>query len=248
MRSEARTLRFALEGILDGATEQIEMDLRGELWAEQLVVLSGESGSGKTTLLRALAGLSCRLSGSVHWGHEVWSSRRESAVLVRERQLGVMFQSYALFPHMTVRRQLEFAAPASPLIDVFLERTGLIGLSEIYPERLSGGQQQRLALARALVRRPKLLLLDEPVSALDWKMRADMIEWIGELQREWGFTALVVSHDPREWEEYAHTHWIIEQGQLFVGPALENEKHRRVMKDACYSISSRRRAGFSLIA
>ena len=236
MRSEARALRFALEGSLNGATAPIAMDLRGELGAKQLVVLSGESGSGKTTFLRALAGLPCRLSGAVHWGNELWSSPGGSAVSVRERQLGVMFQSYALFPHMTVRRQLEFAAPASPLIDAFLDRAGLIGLSEVYPERLSGGQQQRLALARALVRRPKLLLLDEPVSALDWKRRADMIDWIGELQQEWGFSALVVSHDPRDWEAYAHAHWIVEHGKLLVGSALE--KPRQAWHLACVAVST----------
>lgn len=101
----------------------------------------------------------------------------------------------------------------------------MFGLSEVYPERLSGGQQQRLALARALVRRPKLLLLDEPVSALDWKRRADMIDWIGELQGM-GFP-LVVSHDPRYVEAYAHAHWIVEQGKLPTGSALEKPRHAR---------------------
>ena len=233
-RSEARTLSFDLSGKLNGATGPIEMDLRGELGAGQLVVLSGESGSGKTTLLRALAGLPCRLSGSVSWGQEVWKSARQAVVPVRERRLGVMFQSYALFPHMTVRRQLEFAAPASPLIDAFLERAGLIGLSEVCPERLSGGQQQRLALARALIRRPRLLLLDEPVSALDWLRRADMIDWIGDLQDEWGFSALVVSHDPRDWAAYAHAHWEVEQGRLLVGSALG--KPRQAWHVACGAV------------
>ena len=233
-RSEARTLSFDLSGKLNGATGPIEMDLRGELGAGQLVVLSGESGSGKTTLLRALAGLPCRLSGSVSWGQEVWKSARQAVVPVRERRLGVMFQSYALFPHMTVRRQLEFAAPASPLIDAFLERAGLIGLSEVCPERLSGGQQQRLALARALIRRPRLLLLDEPVSALDWLRRADMIDWIGDLQDEWGFSALVVNHDPRDWAAYAHAHWEVEQGRLLVGSALG--KPRQAWHVACGAV------------
>ena len=233
-RSEARTLSFDLSGKLNGASGLIELDLRGELGAGRLVVLSGESGSGKTTLLRALAGLPCRLSGSVSWGQEVWKSARQAVVPVRERRLGVMFQSYALFPHMTVRRQLEFAAPASPLIDAFLERAGLIGLSEVCPERLSGGQQQRLALARALIRRPRLLLLDEPVSALDWLRRADMIDWIGDLQDEWGFSALVVSHDPRDWAAYAHAHWEVEQGRLLVGSALG--KPRQAWHVACGAV------------
>ena len=233
-RSEARTLSFDLSGKLNGASGLIELDLRGELGAGQLVVLSGESGSGKTTLLRALAGLPCRLSGSVSWGKEVWKSARQALVPVRERRLGVMFQSYALFPHMTVRRQLEFAASASPLIDAFLERAGLIGLSEVCPERLSGGQQQRLALARALIRRPRLLLLDEPVSALDWLRRADMIDWIGDLQDEWGFSALVVSHDPRDWAAYAHAHWEVEQGRLLVGSALG--KPRQAWHVACGAV------------
>ena len=126
----------------------------------------------------------------------------------------MVFQQYALFPHMSVRRQLEFADPTSELIDDFLAVTGLAGLHRAYPGRLSGGQQQRLALARALVRRPALLLLDEPVSALDWKMRAAMIDWIGTLHRDWQFSALVISHDPREWLDFAKRAWTIEQGRI----------------------------------
>ena len=131
-----------------------------------------------------------------------------------QRPLGVVFQNYALFPHMRVRRQLEFAAPGSPLIDEFLTRCGLDALQDAPPLRLSGGQQQRLALARALLRQPKLLLLDEPVSALDGEMRRAMIGWIGELHRAWRFSALVVSHEPGEWRALAGRAWRIERGRL----------------------------------
>lgn len=214
----ARTLRFTLTGKLNGAAGPLEMNLDGAIEAGEIVVLSGESGCGKTTLLRALAGLPSRLDGEVRWGDDVWrSARRQTCLPVRKRSLGVVFQDYALFPHMRVRKQLEFAAPGSPLIDNFLARTGLEGLSEVHPCRLSGGQQQRLALARAMVRCPGLLLLDEPVSALDWKMRSTMIDWIGELHRAWNFSSLVVSHDPHEWHALARRAWTIEEGRLAAG-------------------------------
>ena len=211
----ARTLRFSLSGQLSGASGPLDMQLDGEIGAGEIVVLSGESGCGKTTLLRALAGLPSRLDGEVCWGEENWRSVQQRTFLpVNQRPLGMVFQQYALFPHMSVRRQLEFADPTSELIDDFLAVTGLAGLHRAYPGRLSGGQQQRLALARALVRRPALLLLDEPVSALDWKMRAAMIDWIGTLHRDWQFSALVISHDPREWQDFARHAWTIEQGRI----------------------------------
>ena len=213
-RSEARTLSFDLSGKLNGATGPIEMDLRGELGAGQLVVLSGESGSGKTTLLRALAGLPCRLSGSVSWGQEVWKSARQAVVPVRERRLGVMFQSYALFPHMTVRRQLEFAAPASPLIDAFLERAGLIGLSEVCPERLSGGQQQRLMIARVFLLKPKILLADEPTSMVDACSRATILDMLLQLRDEIGMTVIFITHDIGLAYYISDTVYIMEHGRF----------------------------------
>ena len=164
--------------------------------------LVGPSGCGKTTTLRVLAGFEAPTSGRVLFdGEDVRGTPPE------ERGVGVVFQNYALFPHMSVAENvgygLRFAAPPEGTskrerIDELLELIDLGGMSDRDPEELSGGQQQRVALARALAPGPRLLMLDEPMSALDARLRERLRVQVKELQSELGVTTVYVTHDQEE--------------------------------------------------
>ncbi len=164
------------------------------------VALLGPSGCGKTTLLRILAGLESADSGTLSFG-----DRDVTHVAPSNRRCAMVFQSYALFPSLTVQGNIEFAVPRSTprnarrqiSIDL-LKRVGLESHARKYPSQLSGGQQQRVALARALAQSPALLLLDEPLSALDAAVRYDLRNHLRTFQRETGLTTLIVTHDQEE--------------------------------------------------
>ena len=183
-----------------GATVALEeFDLSVE--DREFVTLLGPSGSGKTTVLRLIAGYQEPTAGSIALGG------RDVAHLPPERRdIGMVFQSYALFPHMTVHNNVGFGldrrrvprAERDRRVDEVLTLVGLAGLGGRYPRQLSGGQQQRVALARALVIRPSLLLLDEPLSNLDAQLRANVRLEIRRLQREFGITTVMVTHDQEE--------------------------------------------------
>src|ERR1700737_4955006 len=175
--------------------------------AGEIVVLLGPSGCGKTTTLRCVAGLEHPTSGEISIaGHLVSSPARGILVPPRLRNLGMVFQSYAVWPHMTVRQNVIYPlkhrkiarADASRKVDEVLE---LVGLSE-YADRpvvaLSGGQMQRVALARSIVYRPQLLLLDEPLSNLDAKLRLRLRDDLRVILKQTGMTALYVTHDQAE--------------------------------------------------
>ena len=167
----------------------------------EFVSFLGPSGCGKTTTLRMVAGFETPSSGSIRMrGRDVVSLRPN------QRNIGMVFQAYALFPNLTVAQNVAFglrvAGAARPDIDARVaEMLGIIGLPELggrYPFQLSGGQQQRVALARALAVRPKLLLLDEPLSALDAKIRLSLRQEIRTIQRRLGITTIYVTHDQEE--------------------------------------------------
>src|SRR6266850_5772112 len=175
--------------------------------AGEIVVLLGPSGCGKTTTLRCVAGLEHPTSGEISIGERVVSSpARGILVPPRSRDLGMVFQSYAVWPHMTVRQNVIYPlkhrriarGDASRKVDEVLE---LVGLSE-YADRpvvaLSGGQMQRVALARSIVYRPQLLLLDEPLSNLDAKLRMRLRDDLRRILKATGMTALYVTHDQSE--------------------------------------------------
>lgn len=167
----------------------------------ELVVLLGPSGCGKTTALRALAGLE-----SLDEGHVFIGPNDVTEYPAAKRNIGMVFQSYSLFPNMTARANVEFGlrvrkmhgAERSARSQEMLELVGLARQADRFPHQLSGGQQQRVALARALAIKPEVLLLDEPLSALDAKVRSQLREEIRRIQLELGITTFFVTHDQEE--------------------------------------------------
>ncbi|UCH76088.1 MAG: ATP-binding cassette domain-containing protein, partial [Rhodospirillales bacterium] len=167
----------------------------------EFVCFLGPSGCGKTTLLRAIAGLDIQTFGRIDQG-----GRDISALPPAERDFGIVFQSYALFPNLTVTRNIAYGLENRKLpkdevrarVDELLQLVGLSGQGDKYPAQLSGGQQQRVALARALATSPGLLLLDEPLSALDARVRVHLRHEIKQLQHRLGVTTIMVTHDQEE--------------------------------------------------
>ncbi len=167
----------------------------------ELVCLLGPSGCGKSTALRLLAGLE-HLDG----GRITVAGQDMAGVPTNKRDIGMVFQSYSLFPHLSVARNTAFglrtrhvpAAEAAERVAAALELVGLADLAARYPHQLSGGQQQRVALARALVTEPRVLLLDEPLSALDAKVRVQLRDEIRRIQQRLGITTVFVTHDQEE--------------------------------------------------
>lgn len=167
----------------------------------EFLTILGPSGSGKTTALMLLAGFVAPSKGDI-----LISGKSVAAVPSYRRDQGIVFQSYALFPHLTVRRNLEFplemrgmkVAERATRVDRMLKRVHLDDLGDRMPSQLSGGQQQRVALARALIADPPILLLDEPLGALDRNLREQMQGEIKSLHREFGKTTVCVTHDQEE--------------------------------------------------
>ena len=182
-----------------------------------LVAIFGKSGVGKTMLLRMIAGLTKPDSGYIRVNDEVWfDSDKKIDLKPQMRDIGYVFQDYALFPNMTVKEHLLYAQHyeekeyVSELLDIF----HLKGLCERKPAKLSGGQQQRLAAARALARKPKILLLDEPLSALDSETRDNLQIEILHAHRKYSATTLLVSHDVNEVCRMSDYIYIIEEGKV----------------------------------
>ena len=203
------TKRFGMFTALDAVSLTIE---RGEF-----VCFLGPSGCGKTTLLRAIAGLDPQTSGTIRQ-----DGRDVSALPPAERDFGIVFQSYALFPNLTVTDNVGYGLVSrrqarSAITNRVRELLALVGLPDAgarYPAQLSGGQQQRVALARALATSPGLLLLDEPLSALDARVRLRLRHEIKALQRTLGVTTIMVTHDQEEALTMADRIVVMNQGAI----------------------------------
>lgn len=180
-------------------------DLTLEIRDGQFVTLLGPSGCGKTTTLRLIAGYMAPDAGTIHVGERLISSK-DTVVLPEHRGMGMVFQNYAVWPHKTVFENVVFGlklrklptSKARERVGQALELVGLSGYEERLPNELSGGQQQRVALARSIVVEPDILLLDEPLSNLDAKLREHMRGELKQLQRRLGITFIYVTHDQAE--------------------------------------------------
>jgi len=194
-----------------------EMDLSMKLSAQkgEIITLFGKSGAGKTTLLRLIAGLIDPIDGYLRVdGVDWYNSDKRINLKPQQRSTGFVFQNYALFPNMTVKENLLYAENNLKKIDKLLEVTGLQGLSGRKPQNLSGGQQQRVALARALVKDPILLLLDEPLAALDLEMRNELQDEIIRINKELEITTIIISHDLAEIFKLSDKVYVIDHGKL----------------------------------
>ena len=219
-------IEISLKKKLTAPTGIMELELDLQIQDATLVTLLGRSGAGKTSLFSMLSGLMKPDQGTIVVHGETWfDSDRGIFLSPQKRDVGLVFQDYALFPNMTVRENLLFAMPKGEkvaLVDHLIETTDIGDLQHRKPDTLSGGQKQRAALARSLVRRPKLLLLDEPLSALDREMRERLQKYITKVHREFKLNTMLISHDATEIIRMSDHVYEIENGKLLrQGPPLE---------------------------
>lgn len=197
--------------------------------AGELLALVGPSGAGKTTLLKMIAGLAHPTAGSIRCGTDTWlDTSRGIRLSPQQRQIGFVFQQYALFPHLTALGNIEQACrhlPAAQRRETalhWLSKVNLAGLEHRRPSALSGGQQQRVGLARALAREPKVLLLDEPFSAVDFATRERLYRELAVLRAELDIPAVLVTHDLNEARLLADQICMLSQGRtLQSGPVAQ---------------------------
>jgi molybdate transport system ATP-binding protein len=207
-------LRIAHEGVIDGIT-----------------ALFGPSGSGKSTLLRCIAGLEPAVTGRLGFGDDVWQDRAPAKALpAHARGVGFVFQDARLFPHLSVLGNLRYADKRSRAVigatriefDDVVQALDLANLLERRPASLSGGERQRVAIGRALLVRPRLLLLDEPMSALDAARKAEILPYLERLPATFGIPALYVTHDIDEVARLATSMLILMRGEVIAaGPTQE---------------------------
>lgn len=183
-----------------GGNFELNCDL--QLEADEFLCIVGESGAGKTTLLRCIAGLTQADNGRIVIGEQTWlDTTARIKTVPQKRQVGYVFQDYALFPNMTVLQNLLFAASSKTIDSYLQELVDVCELNDLLdrkPATLSGGQKQRVALCRALARKPKILLLDEPLSALDPKIRKKLQELLLDVHKRFKLAVFMVTHDTAE--------------------------------------------------
>ena len=209
----------SLKKKLMGADGDFLLQTDVEIARGGITAIAGPSGSGKTTFLRMISGLTSPDEGLLEVDGEVWFQRETGKktqlnLKPQQRKVGVVFQGYALFPHMSVLGNLLYASRNSDMAEKLLNMIGLQQLKHVKPPNLSGGQKQRVALARALMQQPRILLLDEPLSALDEGMKALLQDELLRVNSELGVTILIVTHDSSEMYKLCDRVLLFEKGQI----------------------------------
>ncbi|EGV1264161.1 sulfate/molybdate ABC transporter ATP-binding protein [Campylobacter coli] len=200
-----------------------QLELNTCLKANEITAIFGESGAGKTTLLKIIAGIIKPEFGRIEVEDELWLDTQKNVNLaIQKRKIGFVFQDYALFPNMSVKENISYAATSKQKAEELLSLMNLENLAKIYPKNLSGGQAQRVALARALAREPQILLLDEPLSALDFKMRSFLQDELVKILQHFKITTLLVSHDLAEIYKLSHRILELSDGKI-IKDARTNE-------------------------
>jgi molybdate transport system ATP-binding protein len=195
-----------------GSNGDMNLEVKLNIDQKEFIALTGSSGAGKTTLLRILAGLE-EAKGTIKVGDEIWLDSNYS-LPPQKRKIGFVFQEYALFNNMSVEQNLTYIKKDIKLARELLEITGLVSLKDRLPSSLSGGQKQRVALCRAMMNRPKILLMDEPLSALDQSTRVKLQDKILAIHREFGTITIMVSHDISEIYRLSSRVITLDQGRI----------------------------------
>jgi molybdate transport system ATP-binding protein len=207
-----------LEKKLTAENGEMQMQININIEQGKFITIYGSSGAGKTSILRMLAGLLQPDKGLITVNQKTWfDSKNKINVKPQKRRIGFVFQHYSLFPNMTIKENLLFALDKGQDIKIVDELMSIIELADLQnrkPEKLSGGQMQRVALARALVRNPEILVLDEPLSALDTKMRTKLQDYILKLHRKFSLTTILVSHDTGEVIKMSDKIFLLENGKI----------------------------------
>ncbi|MEM1326419.1 MAG: ATP-binding cassette domain-containing protein [Bacteroidota bacterium] len=236
-------IEFDIAKQLQGKTGSQIFHFQGKIEKGSSIAIQGESGAGKTSLLRMLAGLMRPDEGRIVVDGMTWFDHTKGIhLLPQKRKVGFVFQDYALFPHLTVVGNLKFALPkgqSTDLIEELLTVTDLRYLRHQKPTQLSGGQQQRVALARALVQQPDILLLDEPLSALDEKMRRQLQDFLYHWQIEHRTTMVLVSHDRQEIAALTDEIWQINNGEIQEKQKISIDKLSVIIRTQIQSIVQR---------
>ena len=194
-----------------------ELDVSFDIPRGKITALFGPSGAGKSSILRLISGLEMPEDGLIFNGNETWFDKAKGINLhAQQRSVGFVFQDYALFPHMTVEKNVAYGIKEKWRMKEIKDLIGIAGLSgyeRYYPTQLSGGQKQRVSLIRAIARKPDILLLDEPFSALDWQTRVQLQEDVKNIIKQFNVTTLYVTHEVTEVYKLANNVIVLESGK-----------------------------------
>lgn len=209
---------LSIEKLLKAPSGEMNLSVQMNIPKHSFVCIYGKSGAGKTTLFKILSGIMHPDKGKIMVNDQTWlDTQNKINEPPQKRKVGFVFQDYALFPNMTVLENLNYAlqkGQSSGVVEELIDLMELGGLADRKPETLSGGQKQRVALARALVQKPEILLLDEPLSALDHEMRTKLQQYILKVHRQYRLTTLLISHDVSEILRMAEVLYHLDEGKI----------------------------------
>jgi molybdate transport system ATP-binding protein len=209
--------------------KNFSLDVEMEIKEGEFVSIYGNSGSGKSTLLNLISGLVKPDSGIIKYDNTTWFDKEKRLNLKpQNREIGYLFQEHRIFPNMSVRQNIEFVLDKKNAykneVDELLLLTGLKKYEKLNAKKLSGGQKQRLALARAIVRKPKIFLLDEPLSSLDFEIKSMMRDKISEIHKIYKPTIIMVSHSIKEIVNVSDRIFFMENGKITMQKKIDDMK------------------------